>query len=449
MMNVVPAIIADHGAQAGQSTRVPVRAKLQNLGLHAAVYWIVVAAFVLRLLARIIQGVDIFWTNGYVFFFEMAQSIAAGKGFATADGIPTSFRTPLYPIVLAALTFGHKWFWPVAVFQSLIGAGTTLCAALLARQMYKGRLGQKAAVLAAGITAAYPYYVVHDTAMQETSLFTLLTLVALIVAQRIMRIGGLWPAVLCGLLLGLDVLTRSPIALFALLVPIWLIRNKRLGPGSLCALALGLTLLPWLWRSYELTGEPVLTTEAGYELWNGNNERMFLYYPLQSIDVSIGANLDALSAEDREQLKQLHDNEAVEDHWFRRKALTYIRAHPWLTFTRDMRKIGATFDWLPTPRHSLAQTLVHAFSFGPVMVLGLWGMWLRRRKWREDSLIYLMFAQFLLVTAVYFGQTNHRVFLDVYWIVFGAGAIVTTAVRYKADRMPDSLPPRPNSEAVP
>jgi hypothetical protein len=43
--------------------------------------------------------------------------------------------------------------------------------------------------------------------------------------------------------------------------------------------------------------------------------------------------------------------------------------------------------------------------------------------WRDDSLIYLLFAQFLLVTAVYFGQTNHRVFLDVYFIVFGAGVI--------------------------
>jgi len=91
-----------------------------------------------------------------------------------------------------------------------------------------------------------------------------------------------------------------------------------------------------------------------------------------------------------------------------------------------LRKIAATFDWLPTPRRSLGRTLAHVFSFGPVMVLGIWGMWRRRSKWREDSLIYLMFAQFLVVTAVYFGQTSHRVYLDVYWIVFAAGVLAKT-----------------------
>ncbi len=56
-------------------------------------------------------------------------------------------------------------------------------------------------------------------------------------------------------------------------------------------------------------------------------------------------------------------------------------------------------------------------------------MWLRRGQWRDDSLIYLLFAQFLLVTAIYFGQTNHRVYLDVYLIVFAAGAIAAISAR--------------------
>jgi hypothetical protein len=377
--------------------------------------------------ARLCQGIDAFWVNGYSFFFEFAQSIAAGKGIAVANGVPTAFRVPLYSVLLAGLTFGHHWFWPVAIAGSLIGAGTVFCAALLARQMFAGPVGQSAATLAAGITAVYPYYVMHDTALQETSLFTLLTLVAIVLAQRVACDGALLPAGTCGLVLGLDVLTRSPIAPFALIVPVWLIAKKRVAPGLLCALVLGLTVFPWLWRNYELTGEPVLTTEAGFELWNGNNEMLFRYYPTQSIDVSINANVDAQSTQDQSQLAQLGSNEAGIDHWYQRKALAYVRAHPWLTFTNGFRKIGATFDWLPTPRRSVAQTLAHAFSFGPVMVLGLWGMWMRRAHWREDSLIYLLFVQFLLVTAVYFGQTNHRVFLDVYWIVFGAGTLATVA----------------------
>src|ERR1700683_3259486 len=156
---------------------------------------------------------------------------------------------------------------------------------------------------------------------------------------------------------------------------------------------------------------------------------LFRYYPMQSVDVSINAHVDALDAMTTPDTTTgaepapVTANEAVIDRWLERQALNYMRAHPWLTIANGFRKIGATFDWLPTPRRSRAQTVLHLVSFGPVMLLGLWGMWLRRRHLRDDSLVYLLFAQFLLVTAVYFGQTNHRVFLDVYFIVFGAGAI--------------------------
>jgi 4-amino-4-deoxy-L-arabinose transferase-like glycosyltransferase len=394
-----------------------------------AIYWIAGGAFILRLAARLLQGVDSFWVNGYALFFDLAQSIATGKGMSLANGVPTAFRVPLYPIVLAGFTFGHRWFWPIAIAQSLIGAATVVYAGILAQQIFAGAQGRMAAIVAALITAVYPYYVVHDTALQETSLYTLLTLVAVVLALRTARTGSLMTAALCGVVLGLDVLTRSPMALFALIVPLWLIAHRRFANGAICAGLLFLTVLPWLWRNERLFGVPVLTTEAGYELWNGNNDMLFRYYPMQSVDVSINAHVDALDAMTTPDTAAVSEpspvtaNEAVIDGWFERRALSYMRAHPWLTIANGFRKIGATFDWLPTPRRSRAQTVLHLVSFGPVMLLGLWGMRMRRAHWRDDSLVYLLFAQFILVTAIYFGQTNHRVFLDVYFIVFGAGAI--------------------------
>lgn len=403
--------------------------------LDRAVYWIAGAAFFLRLAARLCQGINSFWVNGYALFFELAQSIAEGKGMALANGVPTAFRVPLYSILLAGLTLGHRWFWPIAIAQSLIGAATVIYAAILAQQIFAGMQGRMAATVAALITAVYPYYVVHDTALQESSLYTLLTLFAVVLALRTGRSGTLGLAALCGVALGLDVLTRSPMALFALIVPVWLIVRKRFAHGFVCAGLLFLTVLPWLWRNERLFGVPVLTTEAGYELWNGNNEMLFRYYPMQSVDVSINAHVDTLDAMATpgamtgSELPPSTANEAVIDGWFERQALDYMRAHPWLTFVNGLRKIGATFDWLPTPRRSRAQSVLHFISFGPVMLLGLWGMWLRRANWRDNSLIYLLFGQFLLVTAVYFGQTNHRVFLDEYFIVFAAGTIAEKFAR--------------------
>jgi 4-amino-4-deoxy-L-arabinose transferase-like glycosyltransferase len=106
--------------------------------------WIILLAFAARLSARWYSGGPDFWQNGYTFFFELAQNIAAGNG-VSIGGQPTAFRVPLYPIFLATVTFGHRAFLSILVAQSLIGAGTVLCAALIARELF----GQTAAIIAA------------------------------------------------------------------------------------------------------------------------------------------------------------------------------------------------------------------------------------------------------------------------------------------------------------
>jgi hypothetical protein len=398
--------------------------QLRKRNLPRAVYWLMALAFVLRLGVRFCMGSDNFFESGYSFFFEIAQSIAKGNGFSPY-GVSTAFRVPLYPILLAGLTLGHKAFWPVAIAQSLIGAGTAFGAALLAHQIFGGPLGARTAILSTGMTAIYPYYVVHDTALQETSLFTLLTIWAVIVVQRSARTGELQSAALGGLLLGLDVLTRATIAPFAALAALWLIGRRRTGGGLLYALILALTVSPWLWRSYELTGVPTLSTETGTELWTGNNGFLFRHYPEESSDISKEEAMNALTSQDHEELKRLQYNEALTDHWFLLRGLSYICSHPWSTVRDDLRKVGAAFGWLPSARKSMIANLVYALSYGPVMLLGLWGMWRRRLRWREDALLYELFATFVLVTAVFFGDTSHRSFLDVYWIVLGAGAVVS------------------------
>jgi hypothetical protein len=60
------------------------------------------------------------------------------------------------------------------------------------------------------------------------------------------------------------------------------------------------------------------------------------------------------------------------------KGLQYILAHPQQTVIVGFRKNAAAFYWLPSPRRSLAVDLSILLSYGPVMLLGLWGM-LRHR----------------------------------------------------------------------
>ena len=396
--------------------------RLQKPHLPQAVYWFTLVAFVLRIIARLHTGAADFWVNGYTFFFDLAQNIAAGKGIGI-EGVATAFRVPLYPIFLAALTMGHQAFWPILLAQSSIGAGTAFCAALLARQMFHGPWAAHAATLAAAITSAYPYYVIHDTALEETSLFTLLTLVAVMTLRQTVRTSRLTLGACAGLLLGLDVLTRATIAPFALVAPLWLIWQKRTRAGLICAVLLLLTVAPWLWRNYVLTGVPTLSTETGEELWNGNNGFLFTHYPEESSDISKSDALSALSVEDQEHLRQIENNEELTNQWYLHRAIDYIRTHPTQTVIDGFRKIAAAFYLLPSPRRGWFSDVVYAFSYGPVMLLGLWGMWRRHNCWREDSLVYVLFATFILVTAIFWAHTSHRAYLDVYWIVFAAGAL--------------------------
>jgi len=47
-------------------------------------------------------------------------------------------------------------------------------------------------------------------------------------------------------------------------------------------------------------------------------------------------------------------------------------------------------------------------------------MWASRTHWPEHSIFYAQLVAFAALTAVFFGHTSHRAYLDVFWIVFAA-----------------------------
>jgi 4-amino-4-deoxy-L-arabinose transferase-like glycosyltransferase len=390
--------------------------------------WIVALAFALRFSIRWYFGDADFWENGYTFFIELARNIAAGNGIAFDGGSHTAFRVPLYPAFLSVVTLGHEVFLLVVFWQSLIGAGTVFCTALIAKEMF----GRTAAIIAAVITAIYPYYVVHDTALQETSLYTFLTALAVFLLLQARRSGSGAMATCAGLALGAAVLTRANLAPFAILAPIWLLfpgrswskpPRQRLLAAALCAATVVLTVSPWLVRSYRLNGSATLSTETGFFLWLGNNPYTFSRYPSESIDRVEEVAFEALDPRERAEIESLNTNEAHLDRWFLQKGLQYIREHPWLTVGNGVRKIEAAFSLWPSPRRSFVPNLMHVLSYGLVMILGLWGMWAGRRHWRDHLIFYALFVSFGAVTAVFFGHTSYRAYLDLYWIIFAAGVL--------------------------
>src|SRR5215831_1743617 len=128
---------------------------------RAIIVAICAAAFLVRLLYRARLGEADFFLNGYSFFYEYAKNIVAGKGL-WIEGGGYAMRPPIYPYFLSIAAFMGGHYLLIVIPEALFGAGTVLCAYLIGRELFAERSG----LIAAAMTAFYPYYVVHDTALQ-------------------------------------------------------------------------------------------------------------------------------------------------------------------------------------------------------------------------------------------------------------------------------------------
>jgi hypothetical protein len=199
--------------------------------------------------------------------------------------------------------------------------------------------------------------------------------------------------------------------------------SERLRKSFIILVAAAATTAPWFTRNYYVTGAPVLNSQTGSALWTGNNPETFSHYPAESIDLSRDEAWLKLSETDRADLKKLADDENGRSNWFAHRARAYMRENPLLILEGMIRKLDAAFSWRLNPyREPLAQA-AYAIGYVPVAILGLFGMFLARRR-REVILIRLLYVAFICITTVFWAHTSHRSYLDVFWIVFAASAVV-------------------------
>ena len=130
-------------------------------GILAALLVIAVAA---RVAVRIALGEANFWEGSYSAYYDLARNVASGRGFCFET--TCAWWPPLYPAFLALTVFAGKHYLLIVIPQAILGAGTALCAFAIGRRIFNPVVG----LLACAGTALYPYYVMHDTALQETGM---------------------------------------------------------------------------------------------------------------------------------------------------------------------------------------------------------------------------------------------------------------------------------------
>jgi 4-amino-4-deoxy-L-arabinose transferase-like glycosyltransferase len=380
-------------------------------------------AIALRVAYRAYAGSADFWQNGYTLYYEIARNIVAGKGL-WIDGGGWAMRPPIYPcfLALAALAGGH--YMLIVIPQAVLGAGTAFCTFLTGNELF----GQRTGMIAALLTALYPYYVVHDTALQETGMVTFSAALAVYLLLRARNSQSFASWLAAGIVLGLSVLIRTTMLPFAVASVAWIAvlvegaGGRKLLRASVVSLALLVAVGAWIERNYLVVGRPVLTSEAGYQFWMAHNPQTFSRYPVESIDRSDDVALAALTPSERQEIEALSRSEFAQSDWFLHRGLAYVEENPSAALTGAVRKVATGFSWVFSPRREPLVQMTYFLSYAPISILGVLGMVLARRAWRVHSLIYLQFLAFIAVSAIFWAHTGHRAYLDVYLIVFSVFA---------------------------
>ena len=399
--------------------------------VRRSVPWLVlVVAFGLRSaagVARHDRGPEGF-PLGYEGFLDAARSLLDGHGGCLGE--TCAHYVPLYPALLV-LPLALDAPWLAALLQALVGTLTCWCAYAIGARVFDARTG----VLACALCAVYPYYVVHDTALQETSLHALCVALSVWLLLRAGASERPRHFALAGLVLGAATLVRAaslPLALAAAAwSAAWGVRGPARGRASAAAallLGCALVVAPWVARNRALTGAVVLSSQTGLHLFRGNNPQTFASYPARSMDDSSSYAFAALTQDDRARLRSCGETEVAISACLRAQALRYVRQEPGSALAGAVRKVAAGFSPRLNPERSSLAQFVYALGYVPVLVLGLIGLLLEWRR-REVKLFALFVFTFGALTAVFYAHSSHRSHLDLYFMVLAASVLTRHVFR--------------------
>ncbi len=357
---------------------------------------------------------DLYWPDPH-YYDGIAWKIASGEPLGSAVK-----RAPLQAFVMAVpyAIAGHS-YRAAYVFQALLGGLIPLLLFLIGTRLK----GYGVGLVAAFLSAVYPYYVYISGALYATQTTTILLLVVVYLAVRASQTKSVSVLVFQGLALGALILARS---LAFVLVPasvLWTWPKRGLARALIVGLVAIATVAPWTARNYIATGGFVPVSISG--------GHAFL------VGVSPGATGSSQTRtplpEGVEELRSSMGSLEWDRYCFRR-GLEYVRAEP----GRFLRLYGAKFlnlyRFYPMTMTSneftgARTTWISILTYGPVLLLAFAGVWIERRRWRDYLPPLAVVAAFSLVYPAFTTCVRYRLPMDAYLILFAAVAIGALAVK--------------------
>ncbi len=386
-------------------------------------------AIVLLLAALLRLGLQLTWQPELAAdaadYDRLARGLAAGQGMVNTDGAPTSFRPPLYPLLLAL------WYGPLGGgprIAVLFQIGLDLATVALTYDLARRWLSERLALVAAALVAVNVALISASARLLSESLFTMLLVLSAWLAVRWLEAardgepcGG--RAAATGLAIGLGTLTRGVLLPFApLLVLAAAAPERRLPRGSLALLvSFALTLAPWTARNARVHGAFVpVTTQVGITLYAGFAPPGGIF-GLQPRDAVV------------RRVERLP--EAAQSRALTREAIRVAVADPGRTARLEVQKavyFWSPVDWELLPRYGTFNP-TYAFTAGLAFAWLILGGGDRPRR-RDVWFVWLPVLFLFVMALVFHGSPRYRLPAEPLLAVLAALGVAEGTRRWGARR---------------
>jgi len=364
--------------------------------------------------------------------------IHIATGIVNGMGYGGNWRSPVYPFFLAAVFFFKAGsILLVRIAQALVDSFTCIVIYFIAKRIFDRRAGMLAALL----TALYPYFIYNTGDILKETLFTFLISLSILLFYHAIERDRLILKIAAGISFGLSVLCKSTILPFYMSAFIWYIafhppqiqiKDKIRGALVIFSFML-LTIAPWTIRNYFHYHHFVLVETHGPMIfWQANNPVDLVYEDIPDLDVQRLPDeyADCCNTAELNEVLKLPQFEG--DKVFMRKALSFIRDNrsAYITLLRKrFFHYWRLFPRIATKRNKLIAKLTSGWIL-PFGWLGIILAW--KKYWRKTGLLVLLLASFTCVHIVFWAMIRYRVPIDPFVIIFCSYTLIWIYDRTKA-----------------
>jgi len=307
-------------------------------------------------------------------------------------------------------------------------------------------------LICAGLTAGYAYFIYYESTLMTEPFYISAVLASLYLTIHISntrkgsdereqknQVGGYWDYAGLGIMLGVAVLLRQ---VFLLVVPIlflfilWIRRRESVWGIVLATFIIVLMILPFsIYNNGRFDRFVLLNTNAGFAFfWANHPIYGARFQPILSPE--LGSYQDLIPYELR------HLDEAALDQALLKKGIQFVLEDPLRYALLSVSRIPAYFKFWPSRDSSMVSNISRVGSFGLLLPLMVYGMFLSWRNFvkgklvaRPDVLILFVFIGiYTVIHLLSWALIRYRLPVDAIFLLFASYAILDFVKRANSQR---------------